>query len=93
MQRVWLTAEQHGLLLQPEMTPLIFYWYAQAGQPLSSKPRINQAVERLAEQLDGTLGEEVGQNGVLLCRIGHSRPVRARSTRLPLERLWQDAGA
>lgn len=93
MQRLWLAAEGEGLLLQPEMTPLIFSWYEDAHQPLSaSKPAINQAVSRLAGQLNAVLGEDVRQAGVFLGRVGRSAPVRARSTRLPLEALLRSPG-
>jgi hypothetical protein len=91
MQRLWLTAEVEGLALQPEMTPLIFSWYARAGRPLSREAGINDAVMRLAQQLDDTLGEDVARGGVFLCRIGRSAPIRSRSTRLPLEKLWHEA--
>ena len=90
MQRLWLVAEAQGLALQPEMTPLIFSWYAREGRPLSQEPRINRAVDALAGQLDRTLGEDAARAGIFLCRVGRSAPIQSRSTRLPLEALWAE---
>lgn len=37
LQRLWLTSAALGLHLQPEMTPVIFRWYARSGRNFSDR--------------------------------------------------------
>jgi hypothetical protein len=89
LQRLWLTATSVGLHLQPEMTPIIFRWYAQARRPLSSSPRINLQVRRLASKLDVLLGVSGTEPAAFFCRVGFSRPPASRSLRKSLMSLMR----
>lgn len=88
VQRLWLTATQHGLQLQPEMTPVIFSRYVRAGRGFTVAQRPARLAHRLAGELEGLVGREVVPRLVFFCRLGHGSPARARSLRLPLARLW-----
>ncbi|AVZ78832.1 molybdopterin biosynthesis protein MoeY [Zoogloeaceae bacteirum Par-f-2] len=90
MQRVWLTAESVGLRLQPEMTPLIFRWYAAQRRSVSRLPQIDAAVARVGTQVDAVLGAE--GRGVFFCRVGSGTAPHARSLRRPLAELMVAPG-
>jgi hypothetical protein len=86
-QRVWLTATQQGLHFQPEMTPIIFRWYARSGMRFSKQPALfdqalalSGAFERIAK---------VGETDPLgfFFRVGTSTVPRSRSIRLDLPDL------
>ncbi|WP_418647085.1 nitroreductase family protein [Thauera butanivorans] len=83
MQRVWLTAAAQGLHLQPQMTPLIFGWYAQAEQPVSADEHVNAAMHEVGTQVDRMLGNK----GVFFCRVGESAVPVSRSIRKELAEL------
>ena len=87
VQRVWLTVAQQGLHLQPEMTPIIFRWYARAGEPFSRLPALGQAASRLAGELERLGQSSTSDSLVFLGRIGTCRSPRSRSRRLALDRL------
>ena len=88
LQRFWLTATKLGLLVQPEMSPLIFRNYATNNISLSIKHGANHAAKIIALKLDSLVGgTDVGQNIVFMGRIGSGKKSSARSVRLPLERL------
>lgn len=87
MQRLWLTATANGLHLQPEMTPVIFRWYAQAKRTLSRLPEINERVAALASRLE-TIAEAGPDDAFLFfCRVGVSQTPESRSTRKNLGEL------
>lgn len=86
MQRVWLTCAANGLFLQPEMTPVIFNWYATRKIKVSHLNGVNQEVNKLAEYFHILTGTESKQ-AVFMCRIGISSPPVSRSIRLPLSKL------
>lgn len=94
-QRLWLTATSISLHLQPEMTPLIFHWYADHHRPVSARPSINQELGPLAKRFDTVLGSRPGDPpGAFLCRIGKSHLPRSRSLRRSLDRLlWPEVAA
>lgn len=87
LQRLWLTATQSGLFLQPEMTPLIFRWYVGAGRPISAQAEINAGAARLARLFDKLAGARAGQDFSFLCRVGASSQPASRSLRKPLSDL------
>ncbi len=87
MQRLWLTAHAVGLHLQPEMTPVIFNWYASAGHSLSRKAGIDDRVRLLAGRLGSLLGADAAGGLVVMCRVGVSSPPASRSTRKALAGL------
>lgn len=90
LQRLWLTASQIGLHLQPEMTPVIFRWYAQAKRPISENPEINSGATRLAWQFEQLSFAQPDTRFAFFCRVGCSRPPRSRSVRKPLNGLLLD---
>lgn len=87
MQRLWLTVTSLGLYLQPEMTPVIFRWYARAGRGFSATAGLNAGAERLAGGFEALAG--VGRDApfALLCRVGSGRCPSARSLRNGLNYL------
>jgi hypothetical protein len=88
LQRFWLTATQLGLLLQPEMTPLIFDSYLRQGIKFTSEPGIEAAARRLQGDL-GALVNTDSNTPVYMGRIGAGRAPRARSLRKPLGDLMR----
>ncbi|SFU35585.1 hypothetical protein SAMN05216417_101483, partial [Nitrosospira multiformis] len=86
VQRFWLTATSLGLGLQPELTPLIFSRYVREERRFSQSNAAWIQAQTLTEQLKTMLGDDTPQT-VFLGRIGHGASPRARSLRLPLQRL------
>ena len=87
MQRLWLTATHTGLHLQPEMTPVIFRWYARAGKPISSLPAIEPAARALAQRFESLSGALPEDPFAFFCRVGVSDAPSARSVRKELKDL------
>lgn len=88
MQRLWLTAAAQGLFLQPEMTAVIFGWYARSQRPLSSDSDSSKRVFALySSGLRRVLRNEILVESGFFARIGSSDEPHARSIRLPLEQL------
>jgi hypothetical protein len=87
LQRLWLTASRLGLHLQPEMTPLIFRWYVQAGRKISSTQGVDDAAVRLARQFERLTSAQPVDNFAFLCRVGFSRRPYSRSLRKELSTL------
>jgi len=87
MQRVWLTATQHGLFLQPEMTPVIFRWYARTFRKFSADPVFSAKSAALA--LDFERIAEASNDAAFgfFGRVGRSAMPRSRSVRLDLTDL------
>lgn len=89
MQRLWLTVTQQGLYLQPEMTPVIFRWYARAGRKFSVDPELAIRSKDLARDFERiTKALETDPFG-FFGRVGVSSIPRSRSVRLELEELMQ----
>lgn len=86
MQRLWLTATRLGLQKQPELTPLVFAGYVDAGRPFTRVQALHRQAQHLRDRLAGLLGDDL-PHAVWMARIGHGEPARARSLRLPLSRL------
>lgn len=86
MQRVWLTCAANGLFLQPEMTPLIFKWYADQKSNISHLDSVNQAVLKLSDRVDICMNSKQDYP-FFLCRIGSSIQPSSRSTRKVLRDL------
>lgn len=87
LQRVWLTASKLELHLQPEMTPVIFYWYTKCRQAISATPEINHRAAKLAKQFEKLSPEIPETDFVFFCRIGRSRAPYSRSLRKSLKDL------
>ena len=87
LQRLWLTASSLGLHLQPEMTPVIFRWYVQAGRQISAKPQINAGAIKLARQFELLVSAQPDTGFAFFCRVGHSKAPRSRSLRKEIREL------
>lgn len=88
MQRLWLAATSQGLHLQPEMTPVIFRWYARAGRSMSALQDIDRANALVAEHFERLAGAGPRDAFAFFCRIGRSQVPGARSVRKPLDELF-----
>lgn len=92
LQRYWLTATQQGLLVQPQMTPLIFTQYVRSGLRFTqSQPAMTRAA-RIADELEAILGRAVCERTLFMGRVGFGATPASRSIRLPVEKLMQTSG-
>jgi len=89
LQRFWLTATNLGLQFQPGYTPLVFARYARDGVRFSASSRALEQARAIRAALERLLGADVTQRAMFMGRIGAGKPARARSLRLPLERLMR----
>lgn len=87
LQRLWLTATAQGLHLQPEMTPVIFRWYARAGRRISVTPGIDRDALTLAARFEQLAGAEAEHGFAFFCRVGSSKTPMSRSLRRNLNEL------
>ena len=87
LQRLWLTATVLGLHLQPEMTPLIFRWYARSGKGFSARPGIDHQAQALAHDFETLAQASKDQHFSFFCRVGHFSPPQSRSIRKKLDEL------
>ncbi|UCV24753.1 nitroreductase family protein [Ferribacterium limneticum] len=81
MQRVWLTATALGLHLQPQMTPVIFRWYTQAGKKFSALAGVDQQAKVLTTRFDSLVQTQSDDPIAFFCRVGHSKTPASRSLR------------
>ena len=87
VQRLWLTATSLGLHLQPQMTPVIFRWYARAGQAFSSAPGLAGKSKLLSDRFERIAQASPGDSFGFFARVGLSEPPGSRSIRLDLNQL------
>lgn len=87
MQRLWLTATHLGLFVQPEMTPLIFSRYVRENRGFTATPQAESYARSLYARLQRIIGEGQAEYAVFMGRIGAGSTPKARSVRLPLDRL------
>ncbi len=92
VQRFWLTATSLGLVMQPELTPLIFSRYVRDGVAFSAEPGMEQTARALALQLEALIGAESTGLAVFMGRIGAGTAAVSRSTRKPLDQLMVATG-
>jgi hypothetical protein len=90
MQRFWLTATRLGLVLQPEMTPLIFARFAREGRVFSSTPGAQDVAGRVGNGLVQVMGADTVECGCFLARIGLAPAPQARSIRKDLKALLHE---
>jgi nitroreductase len=86
-QRVWLTAEQLGLRLQPEYTPVEFSRHVQQGLKLTKVAAIQNRIERLADDYAKLLAPIPIERCLMLARLGEGPTAQARALRLSLADL------
>ena len=87
MQRLWLTATDVGLHLQPQMTPVIFRWYARTERAFSARRDLMDRAAALADDFDRLAEAGPQEAFAFFCRVGRSDPPTARSLRLELSDL------
>ncbi len=81
LQRFWLTATRLGLLIQPEMTPLIFSRYYRNSVRFSDMSWAAVEAGALRSRLSSQLSAWADDQLFFLGRIGCQSPPHARSTR------------
>ena len=89
VQRVWLTATHLGLHLQPQMTPVIFRWYARAGRRFSTEPTLFEQALKLSGDFEKIANALPKDDFGFFARVGVSELPRSRSTRLALVALMK----
>ena len=89
MQRFWLTLTQLGLVMQPEMTPLIFNAYLRDDTKFTAQTKLQALAMRLKTQLEALIGHDTG-TAVFMGRLGAGKPHAARSMRLDLKSLLRN---
>lgn len=89
VQRIWLTATHQGLHLQPQMTPVIFRWYARAGRRFSDAPKLFEQALALSDDFERLAQAGPDDDFGFFARIGVSRTPRSRSIRKDLETLMK----
>jgi hypothetical protein len=87
VQRFWLTATHLGLVMQPELTPLIFSRYVRNSVRFCADPRTQRYARALSNQLDTLAGAEAAATSVFMGRVGAGSTPHARSTRRSLDEL------
>lgn len=92
LQRFWLTAASLGLVMQPELTPLIFGRYVREGLAFSTKSGLHEEARALTHRLEALVGGATESRlAVFMGRIGAGSSPTARSTRRPLGELITSA--
>ena len=86
LQRFWLTLTRLGLLMQPEMTPLIFSKYVREGTQFTQLTRLHGEAQRLAQDVTRLVFVD-NLFPVYMGRLGEGPLPAARSERLPVESL------
>jgi len=87
LQRLWLTAHQLGLHLQPEMTPVIFRWYVQDNRSISRQEDINNCATELSKAFEKMASTGSTDHFSFFCRVGKALKPDARSIRKNREKL------
>jgi len=93
MQRMWLTATHLGLVMQPEITPLVFARYARDGRVFSATPGTQDSARAVAADLGALFGPDVAASTAFMGRIGTGPEPQARSLRREPSGLRQGHGA
>lgn len=89
VQRIWLTATQQGLHLQPQMTPVIFRWYARAGRRFSTEPALFEQALSLSGDFERIAGATPTDDFGFFARVGVSPVPQSRSIRQDLAALMK----
>ncbi|QDL36579.1 nitroreductase family protein [Rhodoferax sediminis] len=89
VQRIWMTATHLGLHLQPQMTPVIFRWYARAGRHFSRDPALFEQALRLSGDFEQIAEATPRDDFGFFARVGVSPQPRSRSLRHDLAALMK----
>ncbi len=92
VQRFWLEATRLGLMLQPEMTPVIFGRYCREGRKFTTNARAEGLARQVESEFKTLVGADRAARVAFFARTGSGREPRSRSLRLPVSRLgrWQE---
>ncbi|MYM80894.1 molybdopterin biosynthesis protein MoeY [Duganella sp. FT50W] len=88
VQRLWLTLTSLGLMMQPELTPLIFSAYLRDGVRFTTDIAVVAEAEALRHDLRQLLGGEV-ERAVYMGRVGYGTASESRSIRRDLQDLMR----
>lgn len=86
VQRLWLTLTSLGLLMQPELTPLIFNAYLHSGVRFTAESSVAAEAAGLSGELASLLDGEVDR-AVYMGRLGYGTVPESRSIRKDLSDL------
>ncbi|MDO8287610.1 MAG: nitroreductase family protein [Parvibaculum sp.] len=89
VQRIWLTATHLGLHLQPQMTPVIFRWYARAGRHFSTEPTLFEQALKLSGDFERIANATPTDDLGFFARVGVSHVPQSRSIRQDLVALMK----
>ena len=89
VQRIWLTATLQGLNLQPQMTPVIFRWYARAGRRFSTEPTLFDQALKLSGDFERIANATPTDDFGFFARVGVSQVPQSRSIRQDLMALMK----
>lgn len=89
VQRIWLTATHQGLHLQPQMTPVIFRWYARAGRHFSADTTLFEQARKLSGDFEQVAGATPQDDFGFFARVGLSPQPGSRSIRHDLAALMK----
>lgn len=89
VQRIWLTATHQGLHLQPQMTPVIFRWYARAGRHFSTEPTLFEQALSLSGDFERIANATPKEDFGFFARVGVSQAPHSRSIRQDLANLMK----
>ncbi len=87
VQRFWLTVTQHGMWQQPEMTPLIFSRYIEAGRRFTTNEAAIARAREVRDSFVGKIGRDTLARAFWVGRIGFGAAPHSRSLRFSLDRL------
>lgn len=90
MQRFWLNATRLGLLIQPEMTPVIFSRYHRQGRKFTQVAHAERMAADLNARLTNLLAGQDVNRLYFMGRMGKGPLPRARSIRKPLDQLIEE---
>jgi len=89
-QRIWLVATQHGLQFQPQMTPVIFRWYARANRSFTKVVGMPEQVQIVADEMEAITSTTAHDHFGFFARVGVSKMPESRSTRLDMRSLVEN---
>jgi hypothetical protein len=87
LMRFWLTATRIGLHLQPEVTPLVFARYVQDGTCFTGVSTLRAKATAITNRLTALVEADGSHSAIFMGRVGVGATPRARSLRLPSQRL------
>src|ERR1700684_2277879 len=86
MERFWLTAEMHGLAVQPA-SPVFLYAVDESDMRLMAGERYLDEMFALSERFHDFWGLSDGETAIMVFRIFQAPPPSVHSVRLPLSHV------